>query len=70
MGHIQRHHLSDAKQILPPQDVLDRFDKIIGPVVERMIKAAIEASNLTSLRDALLPRLVDGRLRIPTHGSG
>jgi len=70
MGHIQRHHLSDAKLALPPDDLIASLDKIIGPLVERMVAAAIEARCLESLRDALLPRLVDGRLRIPTNDSG
>ncbi len=70
MGHIQRHHLSDAKQVLPPQDVLASFDEVIAPLVERATETAIEARNLASLRTAMLARLVDGRLRIPTDGSG
>ncbi len=70
MGHIQRHHLSDAKQVLPPQDVLASLNEIIAPLVERAIETAIEARNLVSLRNAMVPRLIDGGLRIPTDGNG
>ena len=69
MGHIQRHHLSDAKQAVPPHDLLASLDRIIGPLVERMVAAAIEARGLETIRDALLPQLVDGRLEIPINTS-
>ena len=32
MGHIQRHHLSDAKVVLPPQQLLQALDLTMAPL--------------------------------------
>jgi len=34
MGHIQRHHLSDAKVVLPGPDLLRAMDRHFTPIVE------------------------------------
>jgi type I restriction enzyme S subunit len=66
MGHIQRRHLTEAKVVIPPQATLDAISRTIAPLVERTISVALEARTLMSLRDTLLPRLMSGKLRIPS----
>jgi type I restriction enzyme S subunit len=34
MGHIQRHHLSEARVVLPDLKLLDAADSLIGPLIE------------------------------------
>lgn len=65
MGHIQRHHLTEAKLAVPPDSVLSRIGAIIGPLLERRITNSIQARELASVRDTLLPRLISGTLRLP-----
>jgi type I restriction enzyme S subunit len=65
MGHIKRHHLTDAKCVVPPADVLARVGALIGPVVDRQVANELESRTLAELRDALLPRLISGELRVP-----
>jgi len=64
MGHIQRHHLSDAKLAVPPQQVLNRVDQFFAPTVDGIWKRAVESVTLASIRDALLPQLISGELRV------
>lgn len=64
MGHIQRGHLAAAKVTVPSQDEMAKFDAIIAPIFEQTIDNALQARTLSTLRDALLPRLISGKLRI------
>jgi type I restriction enzyme S subunit len=64
MGHIQRHHLSAAKVMIPPDALLDRMDEIISPTVESAWKRRIQSRTLAALRDALLPKLISGELSV------
>ena len=64
MGHIQRHHLSDAKIVVPESDVLNATDKMIAPIIEQVMQRRVESRTLAALRDTLLPKLISGDLRL------
>jgi type I restriction enzyme S subunit len=64
MGHIQRHHLSDAKVVVPEESIFKMADKIIQPLVEQFKQRNIESKTLGTLRDTLLPKLISVELRI------
>jgi type I restriction enzyme S subunit len=64
MGHIQRHHLSDAKLPVPPAALLRALEPVIGPIVESTWHRALQSRTLAALRDALLPKLISGNLRV------
>ena len=64
MGHIQRHHLSDAKLVVPPVSLLDAIDAQMLPIVESLWKREVESRTLATLRDTLLPKLISGELRV------
>jgi type I restriction enzyme S subunit len=64
MGHIQRGHLSAAKVAVPPPNAMAKFNAIIAPLFEQKINNALQARTLANLRDALLPRLFSGQLRV------
>jgi type I restriction enzyme, S subunit len=64
MGHIQRHHLSDAKLPVPPPQLLRAMDGLIGPIVEGTWRRAVQSRTLAASRDALLPKLISGELRL------
>jgi type I restriction enzyme S subunit len=65
MGHIQRHHLSEAKVFVPPPALMETMDKQFAPVVDKLIANRLESRTLAALRAALLPRLLSGELRVP-----
>lgn len=53
-----------ADLIIPPQHILERFAQLILPV-RRKIAANVRGSHtLATLRDALLPRLLSGEVRV------
>jgi len=65
MGHIQRHHLADAKVVVPPVPLLARADRLIGPLIDATVSRCLECQHLAGLRDALLPKLISGELGVP-----
>jgi type I restriction enzyme S subunit len=64
MGHIQRHHLSDAKVVIPGRAALEGASDTLSPVVERIVAKRVKSRTLAALRDALLPKLISGELRV------
>lgn len=66
MGHIQRYHLNEAKALVPPKLVLDKMNRQIEPLIEKIIANRIQSRTLAGLREALLPKLMSGQLRIPS----
>lgn len=65
MGHIQRGHLSDARIAVPDGAILERANIVIGSLLRLRHNLEIQNSRLSALRDALLPQLMSGALRIP-----
>jgi type I restriction enzyme S subunit len=48
----------------PPIEVLDAFDHLARPLHERIVANERESQVLAALRDALLPKLISGELRV------
>lgn len=65
MGHIQRGHLDSTLVELPSYDIIRQLDAELSPLWDRLLVAEQEALKLASLRDALLPELLSGRVRVP-----
>jgi len=63
MGHIQRHHIRDAKVVIPSHDILDRAHRTINPMFESIVSRSLESKRLENLRDLLTPQLLAGRIR-------
>lgn len=64
MGHIKRHHLSDAKVLIPPDPLLKMADFYFAPSIKRIIINGVQSRTLASIRDALLPKLLSGESRV------
>jgi type I restriction enzyme S subunit len=64
MGHIQRHHLSEALAVIPEGEILTVADQVIGPLFERHITNDLENHKLATVRNFLLPRLMSGEVRL------
>lgn len=64
MGHIQRHHLSDARVVVPPQALLHAADHILGAIIDAIPQRLIQSRLLSGVRDELLPKLVSGEIRV------
>ena len=64
MGHIKRHHLSDAMCTVPDSRLLAAADGPLSAIFERSLSANIQSRTLASLRDTLLPKLISGEIRL------
>jgi len=49
---------------IPSQDILDKFNRLINPIYNQLIKNKKENQKLTELRDLLLPKLMNGEIRV------
>ena len=52
------------KLMIPPVNILIKFDRIVKPIFSKIEENRDEISRLTSLRDTLLPKLMSGELKI------
>ncbi|MCG3133387.1 MAG: hypothetical protein HMLKMBBP_00544 [Planctomycetes bacterium] len=64
MGHIQRHHLSEAKIALPTKSIPRAIDEWLAPLFDSLGRREVESRTLATLRDALLPKLISGEVRV------
>lgn len=64
MGHIQRHHLSNAMVVVPPKYKLQEMDEVINPIFQKIKSNTAQIRTLTQLRDTLLPKLMSGEVRV------
>ena len=64
MGHIQRHHLSEALVVVPPPKVMDKMDKTMTPLIDKIISNNRQIQNLEQLRDTYLSKLMSGEARV------
>ena len=64
MGHIKRHHLTDAKCVVPPWQIFSSVDNTFSSLLSKTISLSLEPLTLAALRDTLLPKLVSGELRV------
>ena len=58
-GDMARYELAN-----PPRSIAKAFTDLMRPAVERMISGIHESRTLAALRDALLPKLISGEMRV------
>jgi type I restriction enzyme S subunit len=56
--------LEQMPVIIPPLIVRGAFDKMMRPMLDRISRGYIEHKTIVALRDALLPKLISGELRL------
>lgn len=64
MGHIQRGHLDSTNVAIPTATDRIELDQALDPLWQRLLLAEREVLELEQLRDALLPELLSGRIRV------
>ena len=64
MGHIQRKHLTQAKAFVPSRELIEAMDNHMSPIIDRIVTCSVESRTLAALRDALLPKLMSGEVRV------
>ena len=64
MGHIKRHHLSEALCSIPDSRLLALADSLQSALLDKGISANTQSRTLVALKDALLPKLISGKILI------
>lgn len=64
MGHIKREELKKAEVIIPNRDDYKKIEKLLQPIYDTIINNRIENNRLSALRDALLPKLMNGEIDV------
>ena len=64
MGHIKRGDLETSQVLIPNAEILSKMDNIIEPIFDAIISRRVENKTLASLRDTLLPKLMNGETKM------
>jgi len=65
LGHVTVSDLKQLQVVLPGNSLLERWNEIVDPLLERAFTIEQKAQTLATLRDTLLPRLISGQLCLP-----
>ena len=61
---ISKKNFRPIEVLVPPGEVLDRFVGLVRPLYERITSNLRESKTLAAIRDALLPKLLSGEIRV------
>jgi len=63
--HLGKGDIDRFKIVVPRSEVAKAFSEMTASLYERIVANKAQARTLTAARDALLPRLISGKLRLP-----
>ncbi|MGH8678611.1 MAG: restriction endonuclease subunit S, partial [Burkholderiales bacterium] len=63
--HLSKTGVPSYRFTRPPEPLARAFTAIVRPFFDRIVQNETESRTLAMLRDALLPKLISGELRIP-----
>lgn len=62
--HIGKKDFDKFQITLPTKDILDKFDELTEPILDKIVANRLENRRLSELRDALLPNLMNGEVEV------
>ncbi len=63
-GSISKKDFHAIQCVIVPSQIVEAFEQLCEPVDDRIEAAEIDSRTLAALRDALLPKLVSGEIRV------
>ena len=63
-GSINRSSIENLKIVIPPINVMDKFEHLVSKIDDMLLNLFQETTRLAQLRDILLPRFMSGELII------
>jgi type I restriction enzyme, S subunit len=63
--HIGKGDIDGFRVVVPTQEILDVFSAATTPLYEEVVANKQQTRVLANIRDALLPKLISGEIRIP-----
>ena len=67
MGHIKRGDLDNAQVLIPDDDSMSTFTSQQESILKKVVFNNKQIKQLEKLRDILLPKLMNGEIRIPSE---
>lgn len=64
MGHIKREELKKSLVLIPDMENYEMVSAQMKPLVEKIIAGRLQTRKLAEIRDALLPKLMSGEIRM------
>jgi len=62
---ISKANFRPMPLVTPPPEVFAAFERLVKPLFARLVSNEHESRTLAAVRDALLPKLISGELRVP-----
>ena len=59
--------LGNITTLVPPEPILGKFNETVFPILERTRDSLFLSINLSKIRDALIPNLMSGKIRVPVE---
>ncbi|MBC7343943.1 MAG: hypothetical protein H5U03_00650 [Clostridia bacterium] len=63
-GSVTKEGLSSIKHVVPPRGLVEQFEALCEPLDKQIERIELESRTLAALRDALLPKLIRGEIRV------
>ena len=63
-GSLNKNNFENIEVVVPNKQLLKDFEKVINPIDEKILNNSLQIQTLTQTRDALLPKLMSGRLNL------
>ncbi len=64
INNLNNSIVNGIKIVMPPNELIEIFNKIVSPIYEKLKNNAIQNQQHASLRDWLLPMLMNGQVKI------
>jgi type I restriction enzyme S subunit len=64
LGHVTGQDLKRLKTFFPTDDILEKFNRVVEPLFQKVYSNLHESRTLAALRDTLLPKLLSGEIRV------
>jgi len=61
---LNRNHVHDLPVVVPTAEIVKQFESMVSPLFALQHRCSLESHTLAETRDALLPRLISGELRV------
>ena len=62
--HINKENVNSTDFIIPTKELLEKFYKIVDPIMDKISENMFQIQSLTKTRDTLLPKLMSGKVRV------
>ena len=62
---LNRNHVHGLPTLVAPLEVVEKYEEVAQPLLDRQRHNERESSTLSTLRDTLLPKLLSGELPVP-----